>query len=91
MISLSKSLAMRSINHAGNKDLQILLAWQAYLFNERHSGLKEDPDVFAGLYEVCRKYGNRFCTRFTPDGAEFTAMAEGADGMSSSRQTPGAG
>jgi WD40 repeat protein len=71
---------MRSINHAGNKDLQILLAWQAYLFNERHSGLKEDPDVFAGLYEVCRKYGNRFCTRFTPDGAEFTAMAEGADG-----------
>jgi WD40 repeat protein/energy-coupling factor transporter ATP-binding protein EcfA2 len=81
MISLSKSLAMRSINHSGNKDLQILLAWQAYLFNERHSGLKEDPDVFAGLYEVCRKYGNRFCTRFTPDGAEFTAMAEGADGV----------
>lgn len=80
MISLSKSLAMRSINHTGNKDLQILLAWQAYLFNERHSGLKEDPDVFAGLYEVCRKYGNRFCTRFTPDGAEFTAMAQGSDG-----------
>lgn len=80
MISLSKSLAMRSINHAGNKDMQILLAWQAYLFNERYSGLKEDPDVFAGLYEVCRKYGNRFCTRFTPDGAGFTAMAEGADG-----------
>lgn len=80
MISLSKSLAMRSINHSGNKDLQILLAWQAYLFNERHSGLKEDPDVFAGLYEVCRKYGNRFCTRFTPDGTGFTAMAEGADG-----------
>ena len=80
MISLSKSLAMRSINHAGNRDLQILLAWQAYLFNERHSGLKEDPDVFAGLYQVCLKYGNRFCTRFTPDGAGFTAMAEGADG-----------
>ena len=80
MISLSKSLAMRSINHSGNRDLQILLAWQAYLFNERHSGLKEDPDVFAGLYEVCKKYGNRFCSRFTPDGAEFTAMAEGTDG-----------
>ncbi len=80
MISLSKSLAMRSINNAGNRDLQILLAWQAYLFNERHSGLTEDPDIFAGLYEVCRRYGNRYCTRFSPDGAEFTAMAEGVDG-----------
>lgn len=81
MISLSKSLALRSINNAATSDLQILLAWQAYLFNDRYSGLTEDPDIFAGLYEVCRKYGNRFCTRFTPDGAEFTAMARGTDGV----------
>jgi len=80
MISLSKSLAMRSINNSVNSDLQILLAWQAYLFNDRYSGLTEDPDIFAGLYEVCRKYGNRICARFAPDGAEFTAMAQGTDG-----------
>lgn len=89
MISLSKSLAMRSINYARNRDLQILLAWQAYLFNERNSGLKEDPDIFAGLYQVCRNYGNRFCTRFAPDGAEFTAMAQGAGGEFFTADTKG--
>lgn len=80
MISLARSLALRSLNHAGNRDLQMLLAWQAYLFNNRYLGIPEDPDVFAGLYDISRRYGNRFCSRFTPDGTEFTAMAEGDDG-----------
>lgn len=80
MLSLAKSLAVRSLNHKDNKDLQILLSWQAYIFNERHNGLTEDPDVFAGLYDVCSRYGNRFCARFAPDGAPITAMAEGSEG-----------
>jgi WD40 repeat protein len=89
MLSQAKALAVRSLNHTGNKDLQILLAWQAWLFNERHGGLKEDPDVFAGLYDICTRYGNRFCTRFTPDGAQFTAMAEGAEGEIFTADTKG--
>ena len=89
MLSQAKSLAVRSLNHTGDKDLQILLAWQAWIFNDRHSGLKEDPDVFAGLYDICRRYGNRFCTRFTPDGAQFTAMAEGAEGEFFTADTKG--
>jgi len=80
MLSLAKSLAVRSLNHEDNKELQALLAWQAYIFNERHNGITEDADIFAGLYNVCTIYGNRFCARFAPDGAEITAMAEGAEG-----------
>ena len=82
MLSLARSLAMRSLNHAGEKDLQILLAWQAYLFNERHSGLTEDPDLFSALYDVGKRYGNRFYARFNPDGSGITAMAAGSDGRS---------
>lgn len=89
MLSQAKSLAVRSLNHTGDKDLQILLAWQAWIFNDRHSGLKEDPDVFAGLYDICWRYGNRFCTRFTPDGAQFTAMAEGTEGEFYTADTKG--
>ena len=89
MLSLARSLAVRSLNHGGRKDLQILLAWQAYLFNERYSGIPEDADVFAGLYDVCRRYGNKYCTRFTPDGAKYTAMAEGADGVFFTADTRG--
>ena len=81
MLSLARSLAVRSLNHAGNKDLQILLAWQAYLFNRKYDGIAEDADVFAGLYDVSKRYGSRFCARYTPDGAEYTAMAEGFDGI----------
>ncbi len=82
MLSLARSLAMRSLNHGGEKDLQILLAWQAYLFNERHLGMTEDPDVFSALYEVGKRYGNRFYARFIPDGAGVTAMADELAGHS---------
>ncbi|MFZ2285592.1 MAG: hypothetical protein WAV93_01275 [Bacteroidales bacterium] len=82
MLSLARSLAMRSLNHAGEQDLQILLAWQAYLFNERHSGLTEDPDLFSALYDAGKRYGNRFYARFNPDGAGISAMAAGSDGHS---------
>ncbi len=81
MLSLARSLAMRSLNHGGQKDLQILLAWQAYLFNERHLGMTEDPDVFSALYEVGKRYGNRFYARFIPDGAGITAMADESAGQ----------
>ena len=89
MLTLAKSLAVRSLNHKGDRDLQILLAWQAYLFNERNSGLTEDPDVFAGLYDAGCRYGNRFCSRFAPDGAQYTAMTEGADGVFYTADTKG--
>lgn len=82
MLSLARSLAMRSLNHGGEKDLQILLAWQAYLFNERHLGMTEDPDVFSALYDIGKRYGNRFYARFIPDGANITAMAGESAGHS---------
>lgn len=82
MLSLARSLAMRSLTYPGDKDLQILLAWQAYLFNNRHTGIAEDPDVFAALYEIGKRYGNRFYARFIPEGADITAMSVLPDGLS---------
>lgn len=77
MVVLAKSLAVRSLNHAANKDLQILLAWQAYLFNERYNGSVTDADLFAGFYDIARRYGNRYYSRYTTDDARITAMAAG--------------
>ncbi|HWR75374.1 MAG TPA: hypothetical protein VN276_07030 [Bacteroidales bacterium] len=76
MLAVARSLAMRSINHSGEMDLQILLAWQAYLFNERHAGTEDDADIFSSLYEVSKRYGNKYYSRFRPDGASVTAMAQ---------------
>ncbi len=76
MLTLARSLALRSINHAGEQDLQILLAWQAYLFNNKHQGSEDDADIFSALYDVSKRYGNKYYSHFKPEVAAVTAMTE---------------
>ncbi len=80
MITVARSLAMRSINHSGEQDLQILLAWQAFLFNERHEGFEDDADIFSALYDISKRYGNKYYSKFRPEGETVTAMAQEPDG-----------
>jgi energy-coupling factor transporter ATP-binding protein EcfA2 len=80
MLKMARSLAVRSLYRAGEKDLQILLAWQAYLFNERNSGITDDADIFSALYDVSKRYGNKYYVQFRPDDASVTAMTEEVDG-----------
>ena len=42
----------------GQKDLQTLLAYQAYLFNKNNNGPDNDADIYAGLYNVALQYGS---------------------------------
>jgi WD40 repeat protein len=42
----------------GQKDLQTLLAYQAYLFYKTNNGPENDADIYAGLYNVARQYGS---------------------------------
>lgn len=52
MISIAKSMSLRSIQMGGQKDIQTLLAYQAYLFNRNNRGLRNDADIFEGLYKA---------------------------------------
>jgi len=76
MLAVATSLSVRSLNYSGEKELQILLARQAYIFNDRHAGAEDDPDLFLALYDVGKRYGNRYYSRFGAEGAIVTAMAE---------------
>jgi hypothetical protein len=58
MLSVGKSMSLKSLQLAGQKDLQSLLAYQAYLFNKRNHGPENDADIYAGLYNVALQYGN---------------------------------
>ncbi|HOF20310.1 MAG TPA: hypothetical protein PLO24_03585 [Bacteroidales bacterium] len=60
MISLGRSLSLRSLQLNGQKDLQTLLAYQAYLFNLNNGGYENDADIFNGLYNVVKQYGEGF-------------------------------
>jgi hypothetical protein len=57
MISIGKTMSLKSLQMTGQKDLQTLLAYQAYIFNKRNDGTANDPDIYAGLYNVDVLYG----------------------------------
>jgi len=58
MLSISKAMSIKSLQASGKKDLQTLLAYQAYLFNKKDSGPENDADIYAGLYNVAQQYGS---------------------------------
>lgn len=86
MLSLSKSMSLKSLQLAEQKDLQLLLAYQAYLFNRKNGGYENDPDIYCGLYNAVKQYGNVYQTynghpdaiksiAFLPGGKEFYTSA----------------
>ncbi len=92
MLSIGKSMSLRSLQLAGQKDLQSLLAYQAYLFNKKNNGSENDPDIYAGLYNVDMLYreginyksfrghnGDIKSIAFVPGKSEF--FTSGSDGQ----------
>ncbi len=58
LLSIGKSMSLRSLQMTGQKDLQTLLAYQAYFFNKNNNGPDNDADIYAGLYNVALQYGS---------------------------------
>lgn len=58
MLSIGKQMSIKSLQVQGQRELQTLLAYQAYLFNTRNEGLSNDADIYQGLYNVAKQYGN---------------------------------
>jgi WD40 repeat protein len=75
MLSIGKSMSIKSIQAQGQKDLQTLLAYQAYLFNKNNNGPENDADIYAGLYNVARLYGNLNYKSFKGHNGEVRSIA----------------
>ena len=75
MLSVGKSMAIKSLQMPGQKDLQTLLAYQAYLFNKTNKGPDNDADIYAGLYNVALQYGNINYRSFTGHNADIKSLA----------------
>jgi len=75
MISVAKSMSLRSIQTKGQKDLQGLLAYQAYLFNKTSKGFSNDADIYMGLYNLAKQYGNDSYRTFTGHDGEIRSIA----------------
>jgi WD40 repeat protein len=75
MLSVSKAMAVRSLQTQDHKDLQALLAYQAYLFNKRNNGPDNDADIFAGLYNITRQYDNLNYKSFKGHDGDIRSIA----------------
>ena len=58
MISVAKSLSLRSLQMQEQIDLQALLAMQGYLFNKNNRGSRNDADIYMGLYNMAKQQGS---------------------------------
>lgn len=75
MLSIGKSMSIKSLQATGQKDLQTLLAYQAYLFNKNNGGLENDADIYSGLYNVAREYGSSTYKSFKGHNGEIRSIA----------------
>ena len=75
MLSIGKSMSIKSLQAQGQKDLQTLLAYQAYLFNKKNNGVENDADIYAGLYNVARLYGSTNYKSFKGHNGEIRSIA----------------
>ena len=75
MLSISKSMSVKSLQLQGQKDLQSLLAYQAYIFNKNNGGTENDADIYAGLYNVAKNYGNTSYKSFNGHNGGIRSIA----------------
>lgn len=75
MLSIGKSMSLRSLQMAGQKDLQMLLAYQAYIFNKRNNGPRNDADIYAGLYNARLQYNGLNYHSFKGHNGEIKSIA----------------
>lgn len=52
ILSISQSMAVKSLQNFEDNDLQSLLALQSYIFNNKFNGPKHNADVYAALYNA---------------------------------------
>jgi WD40 repeat protein len=82
-------MSLKSLQSGEQKDLQALLAYQAYLFNKKNGGIENDADIYSGLYNVTKQFGKGYKSydghegeiksiAFNPNGKEF--YTSGNDG-----------
>ncbi len=55
MISVARTMSLRSQQQGITGELQALLALQAFLFNNKNNGSRNDADIYMGLYTLAKQ------------------------------------
>ncbi len=60
MLSISQSMAVKSLQISDDTQLKALVAYQSYMFNENFEGPMHNPDVYLGLYYALKGLKGQF-------------------------------
>jgi len=75
MLSIGKSMSLRSVQMTDQKELQPVLAYQAYLFNKRNNGIENDADIYAGLYNASLQFNGMASQSFKGHSGDIRSIA----------------
>jgi WD40 repeat protein len=75
MLSVGKAVSVKSVLLQGQKELQALLAFQAFLFNRHNNGADNDADIYSGLYNVARQNGSSQYKSFRGHNGDIRSIA----------------
>jgi WD40 repeat protein/energy-coupling factor transporter ATP-binding protein EcfA2 len=75
MISVAKTMSLRSLQVPEQNDLQALLAYQAYLFNKKNRGSRNDADIYMGLYNLAKQKGSSKLKTYTGFDSQVKSIA----------------
>jgi WD40 repeat protein len=59
MLSLAQSMSTKSLQIEQDDNLKGLLAYQAWLFNEKYGGVKHQVDIYSGLYNALKSLSRK--------------------------------
>ncbi|MBU8892312.1 MAG: hypothetical protein KOO66_06005 [Bacteroidales bacterium] len=75
MLSIGQSMAVKSQQIFDNTQLKALVAYQAYLFNEKYDGPKHNPDIYLGLYYALKGLKGQYYNALNGHTGSVKALA----------------
>lgn len=75
MVSVAKSMSLRSLQLPMDDELPPLLAYQAWIFNSGNRGSRNDADIYAGLYNIAKNKGSARIKSFTGMDSQVKSIA----------------
>ena len=75
MLSIAQSMSVKSLQIDQDTSLKGLLAYQAYLFNDRYEGVSYHADIFSGIYDAIKTIDKSSYTVFSGHTATINSVA----------------
>jgi WD40 repeat protein len=75
MLSIAQSMSVKSLQIDQDTSLKGLLAYQAYLFNDRYEGVSYHADIFSGIYDAIKTIDQSSYTVFRGHTATINSVA----------------